>query len=90
VINRFTKFPKIWQIQLAKIRADGCAYRVALYLIEQAHWCKLVPLSNVTARKVGVSRNGKRTALQQLSKAGLVAVEERPRKSPLIKVRFLA
>jgi DNA-binding FadR family transcriptional regulator len=40
-------------------------------------------------RKLGVSRNGKRNALSQLREAGLIAVEERPRKSPIITVRFV-
>jgi hypothetical protein len=86
---RFTKFPKIWQDQLIKIRAGVSTYRVALYLLEQSHWRKWVTLSNVAVRRVGVSRTGKRTALRQLSRAGLIALEEGPRKSPRIKARFL-
>lgn len=51
-------------------------------------WSKEVKLTNVALRKLGVSRKGKQSALQQLRKAGLIEVEERPRKSPIVKVRF--
>ena len=30
---KFTMFPDAWDYQLAKIRADGCTYRVAIYLL---------------------------------------------------------
>ena len=84
----FTKFPKIWEDCLADIHADGCAYRVALYLLNQVRWSPYVVLSTAAIRKRGVSRNGKRSALKQLREAGLIAVEERRRKSPIVKVRF--
>jgi hypothetical protein len=47
-----------------------------------------VTLSTAALRKLGVHRDGKRSALGQLRKAGLIEVEERPRKSPIVKVRF--
>ena len=84
----FTKFPNTWRISLAKVRADGCAYRVALYLLDRGRWREHVTVSTVALRKLGVSRQGKQSALQQLRKAGLIEVEERPRKSPIVKVRF--
>jgi len=84
----FTKFPNTWRISMAKVRADGCAYRVAFYLLDQGRWRERVTLSTAALRKLGVNRDGKRSALQQLRKAGLVEVEERPRKSPIVKVRF--
>jgi hypothetical protein len=89
VTRKFVKFPRMWQVQLAQVRADGCAYRVALYLLDKASWGRQVTLGNSTMRKLGVSRNGKRNALSQLREAGLIAVEERPRKSPIITVRFV-
>jgi hypothetical protein len=88
-MNKFTKFPKLWRVRLAETRANGCTYRVALHLLEQACWSRQVTLSTATMRKLGVSRNGKRGALHQLRRAGLIAVEERPRKSPIVTVRFV-
>ena len=86
---KFTKVPQMWRTRLAETRASGCAYRVALYLLDKACWSRQVTLSTATMRKLGVSRNGKRGALRQLRRAGLIAVEERPRKSPLVTVRFV-
>jgi hypothetical protein len=86
---KFTKFPKLWRVRLAETHANGCAYRVALYLLDRACWSRQVTLSTATMRNLGVSRNGKRGALRQLRRAGLIAVEERPRKSPLVTVRFV-
>ena len=88
-MRKFTKFPKMWEDCLAAIRADGCTYRVALYLLGQARFRREVTLSTACLRKLGMSRNGKRGALKQLRRAGLVAVEERPRKSPIVTVRFV-
>ena len=73
---------------MAEARASACAYRVALYLLDRACWSRQVKLSTAAMRKLGVSRNGKRRALQQLRRSGLIAVEERPSKSPIVTVRF--
>jgi hypothetical protein len=71
------------------IPPDGCTYRVALYLLNKACWDRRVTLSSAAMRKRSVSRNGKRSALKQLRRAGLIAVEDRPRKSPIVTVRFV-
>ena len=93
VKGKFVKFPQMWRMQMAEVHANGCAYRVALYLLERARWMspgnRQVTLSTTTMRKLGVNRQGKRSALQQLRKAGLIAVEERPKKSPIVTVRFV-
>ena len=88
-MRKFTKVPDMWYQCLADIRADGCTYRVALYLLRQARWSHFVTLSSSALRKLGVSRNGKRSALRQLGEVGLIAVEERPYKNPVVKVRWL-
>jgi hypothetical protein len=84
----FTKFPNTWRISLARGRANGCAYRVAFYLLDQGRWRERFTLSTAALQKLGVGRKGKRAALEQLRRAGLIEVEERPSKSPIIKVRF--
>ena len=70
-MRKFTKFPKMWEDCLAAIRADGCTYRVALYLLGQARFRREVTLSTACLRKLGMSRNGKRGALKQLRRAGV-------------------
>jgi len=86
--HKFIKFPVIWQETLAKAKADGNTYRVALYLLDRAAWGQDVPLGNRVLEKAGVSRWGRWRALERLRKAGLVAVENRRGRPPLVKVRF--
>ena len=88
-MRRFTKVPDMWYVRLAEIRAQGCTYRVALYLLREARWSPFVTLSSAALRKLGVGRDGKRSALRQLRESGLIAVEERPNKNPVVKVRWL-
>ena len=76
-------------MRLAETQADGCTYRVALYLLDKACWSRQVVLGTATMQNLGVGRKGKRGALQHLRRAGLIAVEERPRKSPIVTVRFV-
>jgi hypothetical protein len=76
-------------MQLAEIRATGSTYRLALYLLEKAYFSQQVTVSTTTMQRLGVSRNGKRIALQQLRQAGLIAVEERPNKNPIVTLRFV-
>jgi hypothetical protein len=92
----FIKFPRIWWEELAKARAGGSAYRVAIYLLNEAFRSKafrsappVVKVSNSAMREWAVGREGKAAALRVLRKAGLVRVEERPKKSPLVTVLFV-
>jgi hypothetical protein len=93
--KRFTKFPGIWEEALAKVHASGSAYAVAIVLLYEA-WKQVsqgrastVKLTNVMLARSGVGRKGKAIALRTLRAAGLVTVEERPRKSPIVTVRFV-
>ena len=88
-MRKFVKFPRMWQVCLAEMRANACTYRVALYLLDRASFSPQVILSTAAMEKRGVSRAGKRRALQQLRQKGLIAVEEHPSKSPIVTVRFV-
>jgi len=88
--QRFVMVPNMWVEQLAMVRAHGSTYRVAFHLLERA-WrsgVATVKLSNPMLAKAGVGREGKAVALRELRKAGLIAVEQRPRKAPVITVRY--
>jgi hypothetical protein len=88
VSYKFIKFPKMWQACLEEKRADGSTYRVALYLLDKASFSDVVPLGNRVLEKHGVSRASKWRALEYLRSAGLIAVEERRGRPPLVKVRW--
>ena len=88
---QFIMFPVEWQFQLARVDADKCTYCIALYLLHEG-WRsqnRHVKLTNVGLKGLGVGREGKRHALDQLEEAGLVSVERKDRKSPVVKVKFI-
>jgi hypothetical protein len=88
--DTFVQIPQLWCEQLAVIRAHGSTYRVALHLLYEAWATKIrtVKLTNVALVKVGVGREGKAIALRELRRAGLITVEQRPNRNPLVTVRF--
>jgi hypothetical protein len=88
--SRFIMFPMVWQYQLVRLKAGCCTYRVALYLLWEA-WrsqSNQVKLANMGLKEWGVGRRGKRLALNQLGRAGLISTERQPRKSPVVTVKF--
>jgi hypothetical protein len=89
--GKFVQVPQIWIEQLCAIRAHGSTYRVALHLLHEVWRTKtsIVKLTNAALAKVGVGREGKISALHELRKAGLVAVNWRPNRNPIVTVRFV-
>jgi len=88
VSRKFIKFPKMWEACLAERGADGSTYRVALYLLDRATFAEHVPLSTNALKKRGVSQASKWRALERLRQVGLIAVEHRRGRPPLVKVRW--
>jgi hypothetical protein len=86
--GKFVKFPKMWEVCLAERGADASAYRLALYLLDRAHFSEYVPLGNGALKKRGVSRASKWRALEQLRQAGLVEVDGRKGRVPRVRVRW--
>ena len=89
--NKFVRMPWLWVDCLAKAGAGADAWAVSLFLVYEAWRTKtrVVKLTNAALAQLGVGRQGKSRALQQLRGAGLVAVEERRGRSPLVTVRFV-
>jgi hypothetical protein len=88
--RNFIKVPKMWEGCLAERDVGVSTYRVALYLLERAAFAEHVPLGTAALEKRGVSRTSKWRALEQLRQAGLIAVEHRRGRPPLVKVRWRA
>jgi hypothetical protein len=83
--RHFIKVPWAWVERLAKARYTA-TYRVALHLLYQ-HWKQKggpVKLPNGMLVLGGVSRWQKWRALGDLERLGLINVERRTRKSPLV------
>jgi hypothetical protein len=85
--QQFVKFPRSWVGRLQDARHIG-SYRLALYLLFQ-HWKsdgRPIRLSNIALVGTGVSREQKRRALWELERLGLIRVERRRYRSPLVTV----
>ena len=80
--RRFIIIPEMWIERLEGTRHVS-TYRVALRILQRNRQCEgqPFPLPNNIG---GVSRWAKSTALKELEKAGLVQLERRKRKSPLV------
>jgi hypothetical protein len=84
--RQFVKVPWTWVERLNG--ASGQTYKVALYLL-YLHWKgkgEPIKLANGRLRVDGVSRFSKWRALGDLERRGLIDIERRPRRSPLIRL----
>ena len=85
--QQFVKFPLVWVDRLRTVRYTS-TYRVALHLLFR-HWksgSRPIQLSNVALVEAGVSRDQKWRALRELEFLGLISIERRRRRSPLINL----
>jgi hypothetical protein len=85
--QRFVKFPELWIERLANAHHIA-TYRVALWLLHKQWQYKgrPFPVPNTIG---GVKRDAKSDALFELEKLGLISLERRGRKSPLVTVMML-
>lgn len=88
--RKFVQMPWIWLDALASVNAPGSAYRLAAYLLYEA-WRRdsdRIKLANVSLGERGVTRFSKYRALPYLRKAGLIAMDGRPKRSPIVTLHF--
>jgi len=86
--SHFISVPMVWFERL--IGASGQTYRIALYLL-YLDWRgrgKPIQLANSLLQIDGVSRQSKWRALTDLERRGLITLERRPRRSPMIKLNL--
>ena len=83
--RQYILFPWSW-LDALKATGRGATWRLALFILYE-HWRnggRKIKLTNIMAAEVGVSSDAKGRALEDLEQAGLIEVERRPDKSPLI------
>ena len=87
--QHFVMVPWAWAERLQG--ASGQTYRVAICLL-YLHWrgskSGLINLPNGMLKIDGISRQSKWRALTDLERRGLIVVEHRPRKSPLVRLNL--
>jgi len=84
--EHFAMLPMTWYERLKG--ADGQTYRVAWFLL-YLHWKNNggpIKLANGMLVMDGVPPQSKRRALRDLERRGLITVEWRPRKSPIVRL----
>jgi hypothetical protein len=83
----FVMMTLAWKNQLYKAHY-ACTFRVGieLHYLNYKSFYKPFVLTNVAAARIGIDRQAKHRALLELEALGLIAIERRSRKSPLITV----
>jgi hypothetical protein len=87
--RKFVLLPWTW-IERLKTAKYIATYKLAV-LLAYEHWRGgggRIKLTNTAAAEMGVSRRTKWPALDELEQAGLIKVERRGRKSPVITIRI--
>jgi hypothetical protein len=87
--EQFVKLPMWWLEKLGKPPlATGATHQVACYLchLDWKHRSKPFNLPNGMLNYDGISRRSKWRALTDLERRGLITIERRRRKSPVIHV----
>ena len=87
--KQFILFPWSWLDRL-KAAGRGATWRLALILVYE-YWRtggRTIKLTNTMAAEVGVSPGAKGRALDDLEQVGLIEVEKRPNRSPLVTLRI--
>ncbi len=84
--NRFLKgpIPWAWLVEACNLPGQCAQLALALWFLSGARKSRTVSLSSQITAELGISRNAKRRALEWLEGAGLVSVERRTRKAPLV------
>jgi hypothetical protein len=88
--KEFVKLPMWWYEKLKDPACNGSTCLVAWHLLH-LHWrnrSKPIKLPNGMLEYDGISRQSKWRALADLQRRGLILIERRPKKSPLIHVRL--
>jgi hypothetical protein len=87
--EQFVQLPMWWVEKLGESPpATGATHQVACYLchLDWKHHGKPFKLPNGMLGYDGISRRSKWRALADLERRGLIIVERRPKKSPIIRV----
>jgi hypothetical protein len=87
----FVIVPVMWWQVLVQMQTGDSTWRVALLILDKARRAPypLVKLTNAAVKAVGVSATSKKRAIRQLRKAGLIIVQDRPYRAPIIKAMFI-
>ena len=78
--------PLPWLEIAARLPGKSIHAGIALWYVAGLTRSRSVPLSNIAGLRFGIDRNAKYRALQWLESAGLVAVERKLGRAPLVTI----
>jgi hypothetical protein len=84
--ERFIRLPVLWWGKLTNPLAPGGTWATATHLhyLRYREHSETVKLANAALKQVGISRFTKWDALHDLERRGLIIIENRGKKSPMI------
>ena len=78
--------PLAWLVAAARLPGRSLHVGVALWIVGGIHKSRVVPLTNIAGRRFGLDRNAKYCGLAWLEQAGLVSVQRKLGRSPLVTI----
>jgi len=78
--------PVSWLSSAARLPGKSLHVAVALCVLRGSQKSRVVPLSNITSLRFGLDRNAKYRALAWLEEAGLIAVERKLGRAPVVTI----
>jgi hypothetical protein len=89
--HRYVKFPELWITVLNSRRATGADWKVAADLLRLAKFSRSFKYANVAATKrLQISRQTKNRSLDRLATWGLITINNRLGKSPVVRLLWEA
>jgi hypothetical protein len=88
--SKFVKVPISWKDQLTAARC-AVTYHVALELLHRSNYvehARTIRFANVGLTPIGITPRRKWQALAELERLGLVRIDRRPRKSPMVTLLY--
>jgi len=76
--------PLDWLSAAARLPGKSLHVGIALWFMGGLQKSRVVPLSNITSLRFGLDRNAKYRALAWLEEAGLIAVERKLGRAPIV------
>ena len=75
-----------WLMTAAQLPGKSLHVGVALWAVGEWQKSRVVALSNITSLRFGLDRNAKYRALAWLEQAGLVSVERKAGRAPMVTI----
>jgi hypothetical protein len=87
--RQFTRLENEWAKRLFADKSAGGLWRLAVVLLRKADFADRFPVTTKTMREAGLSRRSKPPLLKRLEALGLIMIEWRGRRAPIVTALYL-